>query len=103
MIAFDKKTFDPFYAAVENTIKNNKCLNAESLYSFFACSDIAKEYEEALKIAEKLADSRRTKEWIASKILEDDELVLREMKINSLGGVDSSSKTALRVSDARFS
>lgn len=103
IIAFDKKTFDPFYKAVENTIKNKTCLNSDALYSFFKSSDIAGEYEEALKIADKLADSRRTKEWLASKILEDDELILREIKIKNLGEIKFDSKSALRVSDARFS
>ncbi|MCR5215228.1 MAG: ferrous iron transport protein B [Eubacterium sp.] len=102
VIAYDKKTFDPFYKAVENTIQNKTCLNAEGLYSFFKTSDVAEEYEAALEVGEKLADSRRTKEWIASKILEDDELILRELKINNLEKTDSSAKTTLRVSDARF-
>ncbi len=102
VIAFDKKTFDPFFKAVENTVKSGKCLNADALYSFFNDTDIAEEYASALKIGEKLADLRRSKEWIASKILEDDELVLREMKIKKLGSIQFSQKCALRVSDARF-
>ncbi|MCR4618881.1 MAG: ferrous iron transport protein B, partial [Lachnospiraceae bacterium] len=102
VIAFDKKTFEPFYNAVEKTIKNQNCLNADELYSFFTSSDIAADYDAALKIGEKLADGRRTKEWIASKILEEDELVLREVKINDPADADSLPKNALKVSDSRF-
>ncbi len=102
IIAFDKETFDPFFRAVEDTIKMGSCLNADALYSFFKESDIAAEYDSALKIAEKLTDQRRSKEWIAAKILEEDELVLREMKIKKLGEGSFSQKCALRVSDARF-
>ncbi|MCR5655732.1 MAG: ferrous iron transport protein B [Lachnospiraceae bacterium] len=102
VIAFDKKTFEPFYAAVENTIKNGSCLQADALYSYFTSSDIASEYAAALAMAEKMEDGRYTKEWIAAKILEEDELIVRRVKIKELGDIPSSEKTTLAVSDARF-
>jgi len=105
VIAFDKKTFAPLYEAIEKTIQNKTCLNSDSLYSYFEKSDVASDYASALKIAEKLADDRRSKEWIASKILEDDELILREMKIKKLemkSSTSNNSKNALSVSDSKF-
>ncbi len=102
IIAFDRNTFEPFFDAVEKTIKFGTSLNADALYAFFNDSDIAGEYASALKVGEKLADLHRSKEWIAAKILEEDELVLREIKIKKLGENKFSQKCALRVSDARF-
>jgi len=102
VIAFDKKTFGPFYSAVEKTVTDQICLNASELYSFLSDPEAVKEYEKALTIAEQLADTRRSKEWIAFKIMEEDELVLREIKINNLEMVKPLDNGALIVSDARF-
>ncbi|MCR4689116.1 MAG: ferrous iron transport protein B [Saccharofermentans sp.] len=102
VIAYDKKTFEPLYKAIEDTINYGQILNADELYNTLASSDIAPEYEAAIDIATGLADDRRSAEWIASKILEEDELVLRELKIKNIDKVPVSSDCAVKVSNARF-
>ena len=102
VIAYDKKTYDSFFAGMEEAIQSGKRLNADALYANIRQSEGAETFDAYLEKAGKIATPRRPKEWIAMKMLEGDEAILRELSIKGVNQPPVDPKGALYTSDARF-
>ena len=102
VVAFDKKTYDPFFRAMEDSIASGKTLAADALYENIRRSEAADSFEKYMEKASVIASPRRPKEWIAMKILEEDEAILRELSIKGEKEISVDPKGALYTSDARF-
>lgn len=102
MVAYDKKSYDNFYNAMEKSISLNKTLNTEVFAEIVRKSEISEEFNKNLEIASVIAKPRRPKEWIAMKMIEEDEEVLRELAIKGKTNIKGSADGALKTSDIRF-
>lgn len=102
IVAYDKNSYDTFFSSMEKAIKSGKALNAGALYDIVRNGEGAEDFERYMESVAVIASERRTKEWLAMKLLEEDEAVLRELAIKGVKDVKLNSKGALYTSDARF-
>ena len=102
IVAYDKKSYDSFFKSMEKAIKSGKTLNADALYDIVRQGEGAKEFEKYMETVSVIASERRSKEWLAMKLLEEDEAILRELAIKGKKDIEINSKGALYTSDARF-
>ena len=102
IVAYDKNSYETFFNSLEKAITTGKTLNAEALYAIVRKGEGAKDFESYMDKASLIAGERRSKEWIAMKLLEEDEAVLRELAIKGETNIPINSQGALYTSDARF-
>jgi len=102
VVAFDKKTYEPFFESLENSISSGKTLSADALYENIRNGEAAELFNKYMEKAEAIESPRRPKEWIAMKMLEDDEAILRELEVKGEKNISVDSNGALYTSDARF-
>ncbi|MBR1470748.1 MAG: ferrous iron transport protein B [Lachnospiraceae bacterium] len=102
IVAYDKKTYDAFFEHLQSAIATGKTLKAEALYENIRRSEAAEAFEKYVEKAKAIASQRRPQEWIAMKILEEDEAILRELAIKGEKDISVDPKGALYTSDARF-
>ena len=102
IVAFDKKTYPAFYESMEKAIAEKKSLEYDSLYKIVKDGESKDAFEKYLQAAASLATERRSAEWIALKMLEGDEAVLRENEIKGNGEIKGLENGAVISSDARF-
>lgn len=102
IVAYDKKSYDSFFEKLEKAIKTGKTLNADALYDTVRQGEGAKAFEKYMETVSVIASERRSKEWLAMKLLEEDEAIIRELAIKGKKDIETNSKGALYTSDARF-
>ena len=102
IVAYDKKSYGVFFDSLEKAIKSAKSLNADALYDIVKDGEGAESFNKYMEKAEVIASERRSKEWLAMKLLEEDEAILRELAIKGEKNIEHDSKGALYTSDARF-
>ncbi|MBQ8117501.1 MAG: ferrous iron transport protein B [Lachnospiraceae bacterium] len=102
IVAYDKKTYEPFFQSMEKAISSGKSLIAEPLYENIRRGEAAEAFGTYQEKASRIASARRPKEWIAMKMMEGDEAILRELTIKGEGNISADPKGALYTSDARF-
>ena len=107
LVAPDKKSYSSFFSTLENALCSSASVNDEALYGFYENGAEKETWENAKEVAKELGDKRRTANWLAGKILEQDAAVLREISIKSgkdaVGSLDmESADGALYTSDCKF-
>lgn len=102
IVAYDKNSYDTFFGSMEKAIRSGKALNADALYDIVRNGEGAKEFEGYMETVSVISSERRSKEWLAMKLLEEDEAIIRELAIKGIKDVKLNSKGALYTSDARF-
>lgn len=110
VVAPDKKSYDPFFETLENALQNPRSLNDKAMYEFYKNGKEKENFLRAKMLAEKIENTqkgRRTADWLAGKLLEQDEAVLSELsKIigteETKQVVSEFSDGALYTSDCKF-
>ncbi len=69
---------DTFYQVLEQAVLNPKTIRQEQLYQYYEDGAKKELYQRAVVLAENITDSTHSKEWIAGKLLEKDEAILRD-------------------------
>lgn len=107
VVAPDKKSYGSFFETLEAAIQNPVSLNADSMYSLYEQGSGKEAFAEAKRLADTLETGRRTTNWLAGKLLEQDEAICRELSIKI--GRDQAEKAvsgftegALYTSDCKF-
>lgn len=86
LVATDKKGYDAFFAAVNEAIQNPRSLNAQSLAEAYAVSIPSNLYSQALRLVPDAGIDQYSKEWLAAKLIEGDEVVIQ--KLCALGNAE---------------
>lgn len=102
LVAYAKKSYDSFYQCLEASIQKQKTLDYDALVTIIKESESAELYQQYLNKAALISSERRSEDWVAMKLLEADEAVIRELAIKGEKDIQTDPKGALYASDARF-
>lgn len=83
VIAPEKKSFDDFFAKLESALANPPVLEASDLFARFEKSEANVLYAEAMSLVPADGIDRLSKEWLAVKLLEQDEVVAEKISARS--------------------
>lgn len=107
VVAPDKKSYGQFFETLEMALKNPQSLDDKAMYEFYENGAGKEDFQLARTLAENAEQGRRTANWLAGKLLEQDEAVCRELSIkagrenvNQL--VSKFADGALYTSDCKF-
>lgn len=102
LVAFDKTSYSGFYEALERSVNEKKTINADRIVELIGSGEASADYAKVIKSAEKISGERRSAEWIAMKLLEGDDALIRELAITGINDVPVSTKGSVYTSDAKF-
>lgn len=107
LVAPDRKSYDVFFDTLEKALGNPKAVDDKALYELYENGTDKEIWQKAKALAEQAESGRRTAGWLAGKLLEQDEAVLREISMKA--GKDTvkhliaeSADGALYTSDCKF-
>lgn len=83
IVAPDKGTYQDFFEKLDAALDRPVTLDAKSLYRFFAEGSSKGLYEKALALAPDGGMDRFSKEWLAIKLLEQDEVVAAKIAVKA--------------------
>lgn len=83
VVAPDKKSYGQFFETLEAALKNPQSLDDKAMYEFYKNGSGKEDFMRARMLAERAEQGRRTADWLAGKLLEQDEAVCRELSINA--------------------
>lgn len=81
LVAPDKKSYGPFFETLEAALQNPKSLNDKGLYDFYRNGAEKESFQRARALAENTETGRCSADWLAGKLLEQDEAVCREISV----------------------
>lgn len=107
LVAPDKKSYGGFFDALEKALRDPRTVDDKALYELYKSGTDEKVWQHAVSLAERAGSGRRTPGWVAGKLLEQDEAVLREISIKAGKEAAESlmaetSDGALYTSDCKF-
>lgn len=79
VIAPEKKSYDDFFAKLESALANPRILGASDLFARFENSEASALFTEAKELVPDHGIGRLSKEWLAVKLLEQDEIVAEKV------------------------
>lgn len=102
IVASDKNSYDAFFETLEKAVTEGRILACDDLYELLEQGEKGKEFKKYREFADLAASDRRTGEWIAAKLLEGDEEILRELARKGKADVAVDREGAIYTSDAKF-
>lgn len=97
VVAPDKKSYGQFFDTMESALKDPKSLDETAMYEFYENGTGKEDFQQARMLAKKAESGRRTADWLAGKLLEQDEAVCRELSVKA--GKDNVEQTVSKFAD----
>lgn len=83
IVAPDKKTYGDFFEKLDQTLNHPSLLDTTALFRLFSEGESKALYAEALELVPETGIGRFSKEWLAIKLLEQDEVVSAKIAVKA--------------------